>query len=58
MFKQDETTSQEKIIDQEDWNGTSLLPTENLGRQKTESGMIILPILIFLKYLRVILAYF
>ncbi|KAM6285985.1 golgin subfamily B member 1 isoform 3-T5 [Spheniscus humboldti] len=37
LMRQDETTSQEKIIDQEDWNGTSLLPTENLGRQKTES---------------------
>ncbi|NXF53367.1 GOGB1 protein, partial [Oceanites oceanicus] len=57
MFKQDETTSQEKIIDQEDRNGISLLPTENLERQETEGGMIILPILIFLKYLRIILAY-
>ncbi|XP_075562705.1 golgin subfamily B member 1 [Pelecanus crispus] len=37
LKKQDETTSQEKIIDQEDQNGTSLLPTENLERQKTES---------------------
>ncbi|KAM7127290.1 golgin subfamily B member 1 [Ciconia maguari] len=36
LKKQDETTSQEKIIDQEDRNGTSLLPTENLERQKTE----------------------
>ncbi|XP_075360141.1 golgin subfamily B member 1 isoform X1 [Mycteria americana] len=36
LKKQDETTSQEKIIDQEDWNGTSLLPTENLERQKTK----------------------
>ncbi|CAN0022130.1 unnamed protein product [Bubo scandiacus] len=36
LKKQDETTSQEIIIDQEDWNGTSLLPTENLERQKTE----------------------
>ncbi|XP_054667457.1 golgin subfamily B member 1 isoform X2 [Grus americana] len=34
--KQDETTSQGEIIVQEDWNGTSLLPTENLERQKTE----------------------
>lgn len=58
MFKQDETTSQEKIIDQEDWNGTSFLPTENLERQKTDGGMIALLILIFLKYLRIILAYF
>lgn len=58
MFKQDGTTSQEKIIDQEDRNGTSLLPTENLERQKTEGSMIILPILILFKYLRIILAYF
>ncbi|XP_074995433.1 golgin subfamily B member 1 isoform X6 [Calonectris borealis] len=36
LKKQDETISQEKIIDQEDRNGTSLLPTENLERQKTE----------------------
>ncbi|XP_074684306.1 golgin subfamily B member 1 isoform X3 [Strix aluco] len=36
LKKQDETTSQEIIIDQEDWNGTLLLPTENLERQKTE----------------------
>ncbi|XP_019326438.1 PREDICTED: golgin subfamily B member 1 isoform X2 [Aptenodytes forsteri] len=36
LTKQDETTSQEKILAQEDWNGTSLLPRENLGRQKTE----------------------
>uniref|UniRef100_A0A8D0FLF1 Golgin B1 n=1 Tax=Strix occidentalis caurina TaxID=311401 RepID=A0A8D0FLF1_STROC len=27
---------------QEDWNGTSLLPTENLERQKTEGGVIFL----------------
>uniref|UniRef100_A0A663DZK9 Golgin B1 n=1 Tax=Aquila chrysaetos chrysaetos TaxID=223781 RepID=A0A663DZK9_AQUCH len=47
---------EEKIIDQEDRNGTSLLPTENLERQKTEGSMIILPILIFFKYLRIILA--
>ncbi|KAM9277506.1 golgin subfamily B member 1 isoform 2-T2 [Cariama cristata] len=36
LKKQHETTSQEKIIDQEDQNGTSLLPTENLEGQKTE----------------------
>ncbi|XP_069657473.1 golgin subfamily B member 1 isoform X1 [Haliaeetus albicilla] len=36
LKKQDGTTSQEKIIDQEDRSGTSLLPTENLERQKTE----------------------
>ncbi|XP_068256704.1 golgin subfamily B member 1 isoform X2 [Nyctibius grandis] len=36
LKKQDETTSQEKIIHQEDQNGTSLLPTENLEGQKTE----------------------
>ncbi|KAM6302999.1 golgin subfamily B member 1 isoform 2-T3 [Podargus strigoides] len=36
LKKQDETTSQEKITDQEDQNGTSLLPTENLERQKSE----------------------
>ncbi|XP_032859595.2 golgin subfamily B member 1 isoform X2 [Tyto alba] len=36
LKKQDETTSQEKTIDQEDRNGTLLLPTENLERQKTE----------------------
>ncbi|XP_030327983.1 golgin subfamily B member 1 isoform X7 [Strigops habroptila] len=36
LEKQDETTSQEKIIDQEDQKGTSLLPTENLGRQEAE----------------------
>ncbi|XP_074759749.1 golgin subfamily B member 1 isoform X2 [Athene noctua] len=34
LKKQDETTSQE--MDQEDQSGTSLLPTENLERQKTE----------------------
>ncbi|KAM9292502.1 golgin subfamily B member 1 [Morus bassanus] len=34
LKKQDKITSQEKIIDQEDQNGTSLLPTENLERQK------------------------
>ncbi|XP_048158303.1 golgin subfamily B member 1 isoform X2 [Corvus hawaiiensis] len=32
----DESTSQEKIIDQEDQNETSFLPTENLERQETE----------------------
>ncbi|KAM9245651.1 golgin subfamily B member 1 [Leptosomus discolor] len=36
LKKPDETTSDEKIIDQEDQNGTSLLPPENLQRQKTE----------------------
>uniref|UniRef100_A0A8C0B6T9 Golgin B1 n=1 Tax=Buteo japonicus TaxID=224669 RepID=A0A8C0B6T9_9AVES len=56
QFGEDGTTSQEKIIDQEDRNGTSLLPTENLERQKTEGSMIILPILILFKYLRIILA--
>ncbi|KAM6385853.1 golgin subfamily B member 1 isoform 4-T5 [Alca torda] len=39
LKKQDEITSQEKIIDQEDQNRTSLLPTENLERQKTEGEM-------------------
>ncbi|XP_026724290.1 golgin subfamily B member 1 isoform X2 [Athene cunicularia] len=34
LKKQDKTTSQE--MDQEDQSGTSLLPTENLERQKTE----------------------
>uniref|UniRef100_A0A8C3D210 Uncharacterized protein n=1 Tax=Corvus moneduloides TaxID=1196302 RepID=A0A8C3D210_CORMO len=37
---------QEKIIDQEDQNETSFLPTENLERQETEGCMITLPILI------------
>ncbi|NWS48472.1 GOGB1 protein, partial [Probosciger aterrimus] len=36
LEKQDETTSQEKIIDQEDQKGASLLPTKNLERQDTE----------------------
>uniref|UniRef100_A0A8C3J824 Golgin B1 n=1 Tax=Calidris pygmaea TaxID=425635 RepID=A0A8C3J824_9CHAR len=36
LKKQDETTPQEKIINQEDQSRTSLLPTENLERQKTE----------------------
>ncbi|XP_071659704.1 golgin subfamily B member 1 isoform X2 [Patagioenas fasciata] len=36
LEKQNETASQEKITDQEDQSGTSLLPTENLERQKTE----------------------
>ncbi|XP_014817344.1 PREDICTED: golgin subfamily B member 1 isoform X1 [Calidris pugnax] len=36
LKKQDETTSQEKIINQEDQSRTSLLPTENLERQETE----------------------
>lgn len=55
LFKQDESTSQEKIVDQEDQNETSFLSTENLERQKTEGRMITLPILIFLIYLRIIL---
>jgi len=57
MFKKGETTSQEKIIDREDRNGTSLLPTENLKRQRSEGGVIILPVLIFLKYSIIILAF-
>ncbi|KAM4671703.1 golgin subfamily B member 1-like isoform 4-T4 [Amazona ochrocephala] len=36
LEKQDETTSQEKIIDQEDQKGTSALPTKNLEIQETE----------------------
>ncbi|XP_053833029.1 golgin subfamily B member 1 [Vidua macroura] len=36
LEQQDESTSQEKIVDQEDQNGNSFLPTENLERQKTE----------------------
>ncbi|XP_065536072.1 golgin subfamily B member 1 isoform X2 [Lathamus discolor] len=36
LEKQDETTSQEKIIDQEDQKETSLLPTKNLEIQETE----------------------
>ncbi|XP_064512862.1 golgin subfamily B member 1 isoform X2 [Pseudopipra pipra] len=36
LKQQDKSTSQEKIIDQEDQNETSFLPTENLERQKTE----------------------
>lgn len=55
LFKKDESTSQEKIVDQEDQNETSFLPTENLERQKTEGCMITLPILIFLIYLTIIL---
>lgn len=51
LFKKDESTSQEKI----DQNETSFLPTENLERQKTEGCMITLPILIFLIYLTIIL---
>ncbi|XP_039560496.1 golgin subfamily B member 1 isoform X2 [Passer montanus] len=34
--QQDESASPEKIVDQEDQNETSFLPTENLERQKTE----------------------
>lgn len=52
MFKQDETTSREKIIDQEDHSGTSLLPTENLERQNIEGNMIVLPIFEFLPIFR------
>uniref|UniRef100_A0A8C3UFG7 Golgin B1 n=1 Tax=Catharus ustulatus TaxID=91951 RepID=A0A8C3UFG7_CATUS len=55
LFKKDESTSQEKIVDQEDQNETSFLPTEDLERQKTEGCMITLPILIFLIYLIIIL---
>ncbi|XP_021402649.2 golgin subfamily B member 1 isoform X2 [Lonchura striata] len=36
LEQQDESTSQEKIVDQEDQNENSFLPTENLERQKTE----------------------
>ncbi|XP_062481204.1 golgin subfamily B member 1 isoform X2 [Pezoporus occidentalis] len=36
LEKQDETTSQEKIIDQEDQKETSLRPTKNLEMQETE----------------------
>ncbi|XP_068792654.1 golgin subfamily B member 1 isoform X2 [Struthio camelus] len=36
LKKQDETTSQEKMIEQKDEFGTLLLPTENLQRQKSE----------------------
>ncbi|XP_017694395.1 PREDICTED: golgin subfamily B member 1 [Lepidothrix coronata] len=36
LKQQDKSTSQEKIIDQEDQNETLFLPTENLERQKTE----------------------
>ncbi|XP_053916211.1 golgin subfamily B member 1 isoform X2 [Cuculus canorus] len=36
LKKQDETTSPEETVDQEEQNGTSLLPTENLERQQTE----------------------
>ncbi|XP_039917025.1 golgin subfamily B member 1 isoform X1 [Hirundo rustica] len=36
LAQQDESASQEKIVDQEDQNETSFLPTENLERQKTE----------------------
>ncbi|XP_063253294.1 golgin subfamily B member 1 isoform X2 [Prinia subflava] len=36
LEQQDESTSQEKIVDQEDQNEISFLPTENLERQKTE----------------------
>ncbi|KAM6100975.1 golgin subfamily B member 1 [Pterocles gutturalis] len=39
LKKQNETTSKEKIIDQEDWNGTSLLSTENLESQKSGDEM-------------------
>ncbi|XP_066407219.1 golgin subfamily B member 1 [Molothrus aeneus] len=36
LEQQDESASQKKIVDQEDQNETSFLPTENLERQKTE----------------------
>ncbi|XP_068045377.1 golgin subfamily B member 1 isoform X2 [Anomalospiza imberbis] len=36
LEQQDESTSQEKMVDQEDQNENSFLPTENLERQKTE----------------------
>ncbi|NXF82722.1 GOGB1 protein, partial [Sclerurus mexicanus] len=55
LKQQNESTSQEKTVNQEDQNESSFLPTENLERQKTEGSMITLPILIFLKYLRIIL---
>lgn len=51
MFKQDETASQEKI-DEEGQSGTSLLPTENLERQKIEGNLIVLPIFEFLPIFR------
>lgn len=49
MFKQDETTSQEKMIQKEDGTETLLLSTENLERQKTEDGIIILLLIYFRK---------
>ncbi|XP_058721146.1 golgin subfamily B member 1-like isoform X1 [Poecile atricapillus] len=36
LEQQNESASQEKIVDQEDQNETSFLPTENLERQKAE----------------------
>ncbi|XP_059703688.1 golgin subfamily B member 1 isoform X2 [Haemorhous mexicanus] len=36
LEQQDGSASQKKIVDQEDQNETSFLPTENLERQKTE----------------------
>ncbi|KAL2300038.1 hypothetical protein Nmel_010802 [Mimus melanotis] len=45
LEQQDESTSQEKIVDQEDQNETSFLPTENLERQKTEEIPYLQPIL-------------
>ncbi|XP_071590395.1 golgin subfamily B member 1 isoform X3 [Heliangelus exortis] len=36
LKKQDEKSPRKKMIDQKDGNGTSLLPTENSERQKTE----------------------
>lgn len=47
MFKQDETTSQEKTIEKEDGTGTLLLSTENVERRKTEDGIIILLLIYF-----------
>ncbi|XP_062348408.1 golgin subfamily B member 1 isoform X2 [Cinclus cinclus] len=44
LQQQDESTSQEKI-DQEDQNETSFLPTENLERQKTEEVPHLQPVL-------------
>ncbi|XP_056366566.1 golgin subfamily B member 1 isoform X2 [Oenanthe melanoleuca] len=45
LEQQDESTSQEKIVDQEDQNETSFLPTENLERQKTEEIPHLQPVL-------------
>ncbi|XP_032913358.1 golgin subfamily B member 1 isoform X1 [Catharus ustulatus] len=45
LEQQDESTSQEKIVDQEDQNETSFLPTEDLERQKTEEIPRLQPVL-------------